>query len=107
MQRAVKTVTQVPQTLNVVHEHEEIIQQERPRMVARVVHEHAAGGVIHHGRKGVRQVGIVGEVIPWYFASLHDAASRFVHWLTVQVNMPIPLFLRGARQMSPSVTECH
>ncbi len=72
VQQAIKRVVQVPQTVNVVHEHEEIIQHERPRMVARVVHEtatdggpsisrvvheHASGGVIHHGHKGVRQVG--------------------------------------------------
>jgi hypothetical protein len=61
-QEAARAALQAPQTLHVVHEHEEIIQQERPRMVARavggrVVHEHAAGGVIHHGHKGVRQVG--------------------------------------------------
>lgn len=40
-----------------VHEHAEFIQQAPPPIVPRVVHEHAASGVIHHGHKGVRQIG--------------------------------------------------
>ncbi len=36
----------MPQTANMVHEHEEIVHHERPRMVSRVVHQHAAGGMI-------------------------------------------------------------
>ncbi len=57
VERTETKIVKVPRTVNIVHEHEEIVQHERPRMVARVVHEHASGGVIHHGHKGVRQVG--------------------------------------------------
>ncbi len=46
VQQQVKRLTQIPQTVNVVHEHEEIVQYERPRMVMRVVHEHAGSGFV-------------------------------------------------------------